>query len=498
MAKFKSYSTEQGELIPMYLSEWVPEDHLARLISDIVDQLDLSGITEGYSNRGEEAYHPAMLLKLWFYGYATGVFTSRKIRTALDENIPFRWLCGGDRPDFRTISDFRKNNIDRFADLFKQIVQIAMDLGYISLGHVSIDGSKLKANASKHKAMSRERIKQEIVRLEAEIREALEQAKQADEQDESQLSLFPESVNVEVRDRQARLVKIQAALKALEERKPEAESKTPEKDQINFTDDESRIMDTKTQGVIQGYHPQIAVDDQHHFIVGCTMSNNASDQKQFQGVLDSIQENTGKMPEKASADNGYFSAENIRSAADTQVDAYIAPSREGKAKGNAYDKSNFTYVPESDTYICPAGHTLTLKQTIHAANPEKETTWLYDTEACLTCPFQKECVKSKTGKRTVQRTESDPIREAMRTKVQSDEGKAIYRQRKAIVEPAWGEMKEVQGFRQFHLRGEDKVEGEFVLLSLSYNLRKLHSVKYPKAATLYKREKSVQKRKYAA
>jgi len=255
MAKFRPYSTEQGELVPTYLSEWVPEDHLARLISDIVDQLELSALTEGYSNRGEEAYHPAMLLKLWFYGYATGIFTSRKIRIALDESIPFRWLRGGERPDFRTISDFRKDNIARFADLFKQIVQIAMDLGYISLGHISIDGSKLKANASKHKAMSRERMKQEIVRLEGEIREALEQAKQAEEQDESQGSLFPETVNPEVLDRQARLAKIQAALQALEERKPEAESKTPEKDQINFTDEESRIMDTKTQGVIQGYNP---------------------------------------------------------------------------------------------------------------------------------------------------------------------------------------------------------------------------------------------------
>lgn len=309
MAKFKPYSTEQGELVPAYLSEWIPEDHLARLVSDIVDQLDLSSITSRYSNRGEEAYHPAMLLKLWFYGYATGVFTSRKIRTAIDENIPFRWLCGGHKPDFRTISDFRKDHIKLLPGLFKQVVQIVMNLGYISLGHVSIDGSKLKAHASKHKAMSRERMKQEIQRLENEIRQALQQAQQADEQEEGQLSLFPESVDTEVQDRQVRLTKIKEALKQLEERKPEAESKTPEKDQMNFTDPESRIMDTKTQGVIQGYNPQIGVDANHHMIVGIQMSNSTSDQKQFEGVLDSIQENTGHMPEKASADAGYFSAD---------------------------------------------------------------------------------------------------------------------------------------------------------------------------------------------
>jgi len=228
------------------------------------------------------------------------------------------------------------------------------------------------------------------------------------------------------------------------------------------------------------------------------MSNTPSDQQQFQEVLSAVQENTGKTPEKVSADAGYFSADNIQAASDAQVDAYIAPTREGKAKGNAFDKSNFTYEPERDTYTCPAGHRMALKQTVNANNPDKETTWLYETEACLTCPFQQKCVKSKTGKRTVQRSESDPIREAMRTKVQSDEGKAIYRRRKAIVEPVWGEMKEVQGFRQFHLRGEEKVECEFALLSLSYNLRKLHSVKHPKPSTVYKRVKSAQKRQNAA
>ena len=498
MAKFKPYSTEQGELIPTYLSEWIPDDHLVRLVSDIVDQLDLSGITKQYSNRGEEAYHPALLLKLLFYGYATGVFTSRKIRAAMDENIPFRWLCGGQKPDFRTISDFRLNHIQLLPGLFTQVLRIALTLGYISLGHVSIDGSKLKANASKHKAMSRERMKQEITRLEAEIKEVLQKAQQDDQQEEGQLSLFPESVNAEVHDREVRLNKIRTALQQLEERKPEAESKTPEKDQINFTDPGSRIMDTKTQGVIQAYNPQIAVDAANHFIVGLKMSNSSSDQQQFQSVLQSIEVHTDNMPSKVSADAGYFSAENIKAAESSHVDAYIAAVKESKQDGNAYDKSNFTYVPGTDRYLCPIGKPMPLKQTVHANNPDKATQWIYECQACHECPFQQDCAKGRSGKRTITRTEADPIREAMRTKVQSDEGKASYRQRKAIVEPAWGEIKECQGFRQFHLRGEDNVEGEFVLLALSYNLRKLHSAKYPKPATLYKREKSAKKQKSAA
>lgn len=496
MAKFKAYTLEQGELIPRYLSEWVPEDHLARLISDIVEQLDLTAITNRYSNRGEEAYHPAMLLKLWFYGYATGVFTSRKIRQAIDENIPFRWLCGGNRPDFRTIGDFRKDNIEIIPDLFKQVVQIAMDLGYVSLGHVSIDGSKLKADASKHKAMSRDRMKEEIKRLEKEIKEALE--KTETEEQEEQLSFFGEPVNRVVLDRQARIEKIKESLRQLEERKPESESKAAGKDQINFTDPESRVMDTKTQGVIQGYNPQIAVDAKNHIIVGTEMSNSFSDQKQFEKVLNSIEESTGKMPEKVSADAGYFSADNIKAAEEAQTDAYIAGSKEGKQTGNPYDKTNFTYDPQSDTYICPAGKIMKLKCTQYANDPKQDTRWVYENSDCQGCPYQKDCVKSKSGKRKITRTESDPIREAMRTKVQSEQGKAIYKQRKAIVEPVWGVIKEVQGFRQFNLRGEDKVNGEFILLALSYNLRKFHSVKYPKQSTLYKRKRSAQNQKIAA
>lgn len=496
MAKFKSYTPDQGQLIPMYLSEWIPEKHLVYLVNDIVDQLDISKITSCYSERGEEAYHPALMLKILFYGYAIGIFTSRKLREALDYNIPFRWLSGGLKPDHRTISDFRKDYLAILPGLFKQIIQIARDLGYVSLGHVSIDGSKIKANASKHKAMSRERMKQEIDRIEKEIAEMLEKAQDEDQKDEEASVMFPVSADEMITDRKTRLQKIKNALQQLETRQPEEESKTPEKDQINFTDAESRIMDTKTQGVIQGYNPQIAVDADHGIIVGLKMSNSSNDQKQFEGVLNSIKANAERQPEKVSADAGYFSADNIRTAESNLVDAYIAATKESKQPNNPYDKTNFKYQPELDIYICPAGKTLSFKQE-YADNTNGVIKRVYECLQCQECAFKNECVKSKTGKRTISRTDADPIREAMRTKVQSDAGKAIYRMRKAIVEPVWGQLKQCQGFRQFNLRGEDKVEGEFILLALSYNLRKIHSAKYPKKATQYKREKSAQKRKNA-
>lgn len=497
MAKFKASIPEQGQMIPMYLSEWIPENHLVYTVSDIVDQMDLSAITSGYSDRGEEAYHPGFLLKVLFYGYAIGILSSRKLREALEDHVPLRWLSGGLRPDYRTISDFRKDNLIALASLFSQIIEIARGLGYASLGHISIDGSKVKANASKHKAMSRERMKEEIARLEKEILETLQKTQIEDEKETASV-LFPETTQEVVLNRISRLEKIKAAFKQLEERKPEKTSKTPKTDQINFTDPDSRIMDTKNQGVIQGYNPQIAVDKDHGIIVGIQMSHSPNDQKQFAGVLTSILETTGQMPEIVTADAGYFSAENIQTAQDCDVDAYIAASRESKQPKNSYDKTNFTYEPQTDTYHCPAGKTLPLKQVQYANDSKQPTKWTYECQECSACPCQKDCVKSKSGKRTVSRTEADPIREAMRTKVQSEEGKAIYRLRKSIVEPVWGQIKACQGFRQFHLRGDEKAAGEFTLVSIAYNLRKIHSAKYPKPSTLYKREKSAQKRKLGA
>ena len=495
MAKFKPYLFGQPELIPVVLEDWISEDHLVRTVSDVVDQLNLSELMCRYSERGEEAYHPRMLVKILFYGVTTGVFSSRQLENRVHYDICFRWLCGvGDKPNFRTISDFRKNNMDLLPGVFRSIVEVAIKLGYVTLGHVSVDGSKFKANASKHKAMSRERMKQELERIESEFGEALQEAQVADGQ-EGDATLDPEDELVYVANRRE---KIRAALAELEARKPDDGSADSRKDQINFTDSDSRIMDTKNQGVIQGFNPQIAVDSDNGFIVGVVMSNSSNDQKQLDAVLDSVQANTDRNPDKMTADAGYFSAANIGSCQTREIDAYIAATREGKQTGNSFDKRDFTYQSENDVYVCPAGRVLTLKQTQNAQNPEKPTKWVYECQACPECPFQKECAKAKSGLRTITRSENDPVREVMRTKVQSEQGKEIYRKRKEIVEPVWGQVKQVLGFRQFLLRGTEKVAGEFLLVTIGYNIRKLHAMCYPKPDTLYRREKSAQKQKKAS
>ena len=495
LAKFKPYLFEQGELAPPFLSDWIPEDHLVRTISEVVDELDMTNFLQRYSERGEEAYHPRLLVKVLFYGYATGVLSSRELQHKTHFDICFRWLCGaGEKPNFRTISDFRKTHLDLLPGLFGKLIQVIRDLGYASLGHVSVDGSKIKANASKHKAMSRERMEQELQQIELKIGTTLQQVQVADEQESSNPPL-PHEEQVRILNRRE---KIKSALKELEARKPVDSKGASGKDQINFTDSDSRIMDTKNQGVIQAYNPQIAVDEDHGFIVGITMSNSSSDQKQLDAVITSVENNSGQVPEKITADAGYFSASNIKTCESRQIDAYIAATREGKQAGNSFDKHNFRYQLEDDVYVCPAGKVLHLKHTQHAHDDAKPTKWVYECQECAQCPFQKECAKGKSGKRTVTRSEEDPIREAMRTKVQSDEGHEIYRLRKSIVEPAWGEIKQVQGFREFSLRGLKKVEGEFTLVAIAYNLRKLHAMRYPKPDTLYRREKSARKQNKAA
>ncbi len=493
MAEFKPYAQEQGMLFPPHLGDLIPENHLVRVVNEIVEQLDLREITQKYPYRGAEGYHPRMLVKILFYGYATGIFSSRKIAAYLGTDITFMWLAAMQRPDFRTISDFRKNHRPIIEDLFIQIVKIGMHMGLVNLGHVSLDGSKINADASKHKAMSRVRLKQEIPKLQKEIEALLDKAEQAD-QEEDKDNQDPHDGNIlpeELSCKQKRLAKLQQALEELNERQPEQDAKNQEeadKQQINFTDSESRIMVTRHHGVQQAYNPQIAVDKENGLIVGAVLTNSPVDKEQLIPTLKHLEEVTGKLPEQLTADAGYFSADNIRFCNDQNIDAYIASTKEGKQDGNSFDKTNFNYDPEKDIYTCPEGKELQLKT--KTTTKKGKTHWVYQGIDCPSCPFQSQCVKAKSGIRQVTRTEDDPIREAMRTKVQSAAGQEVYQKRKGIVEPVWGQIKAIQGFRQFSFRGIDANKAEMFLVAIGHNLRKIFFSTLPKKKGKTPRDKS--------
>lgn len=427
MAKsYRPYFPEQDFLLPPSLREWLPENHLAYFISDMVDQLDLSAIESHYEReeRGYPPYHPRMMTKVLLYGYCAGVFSSRKLEKKLVEDVAFRVLAAGNEPDFRTISEFRRIHLKALEGLFAQVLRLALKLGAMKLGRVAIDGSKMKANASKHKAMSYRRMEEEEKRLKAEVRRLLAEAEQTDKEEDKRYgrSKRGDELPAELERREQRLQRIAEAKRELEERaRAEAEEKEEAKEakphakaQHNFTDPESRIM-KGADGFVQAYNAQIAVEPVLQLIVGQAVTQQANDKKQLLPMIERVKQQSGQKASQVLVDSGYCSEENLRAAAKRKVNIYAAT---GKQKHHP--------APQP----CPRGRIPT----------------------------------------------SATLVERMRRKLLTQSGRAIYALRKTIVEPVFGQIKQAQGFRHFLLRGYQKVQGEWALVCTTHNLLKLYRV----------------------
>jgi transposase len=434
MAKgYRSYLPDQDLLLPPSLREWLAEDHLVYFVSEMVDQLDLSAIhaVYGEEKRGQPPYDPRLMTKLLVYGYCTGVFSSRRMQKRLQEDIPFKVLAAGNEPDFRTISDFRKIHIGTLQNLFEQVLEIALESGTVKLGRVSLDGTKVKANASKHKAMSYGRMKEKQQQLKEEVKQLLAQAEAADEEEDRRHGdRRGEELPDELRRRETRLAKIKMAKKVVEQRAREKaaeegkgageakKAQPADKDQYNFTDPESRIM-KGADGFVQGYNAQAAVEAERGLIVGQLVTEAANDKEQLKPMVEAIQQQSGQLPEAILADSGYCSDGNLEylessEQPERKIDAYIAT---GKQK---HDERR---------------------------------------QPCKRGPLPK-------GATRVDR---------MKRKLQTKMGKAIYAARKCVVEPVFGQIKQARGFRQFLLRGKAKVEGEWALVCLTHNILRLYA-----------------------
>jgi len=430
---YRPYIPEQDFLLPPSLWEWLPEGHLAYFVSDMVDQLDLSAIHAVYEeeSRGQPPYDPRMMTKLLIYGYCTGVFSSRRIQKRIQEDIAFKVLAAGNEPDFRTISDFRKIHLSALQGLFEQVLEIAKETGTGKLGRVSLDGTKVKANASKHKAMSYGRMKEKQRQLRHEIEEMLAKADAADaEEDRRYGHRRGDELPEDLQRRQTRLAKIKQAKKAVEQRarrKAAAAGKSAEearkakpadKDQYNFTDPESRIM-KGADGFVQGYNAQAAVEPARGLIVGQRVTEAANDKEQLQPLVEAIERQWGERPEAVLADSGYCSEANLE---------YLESSEQPERKIE--------------------GYIATGKQK-HGEHRQP----------CQRGPLPK-------GATRVDR---------MRRKLQTKAGKAVYAARKWVVEPVFGQIKQARGFRQFVLRGKRKVEGEWAMVCTTHNILKLYA-----------------------
>jgi transposase len=430
---YRPYLPDQDLLLPPSLRDWLPEDHLVYFVSDVVDQLDLSAIHAWYGEekRGQPPYDPVLMTKLLVYGYCTGVFSSRRLQKRLQEDIPFKVLAAGNEPDFRTISDFRKIHLVALEGLFEQVLELALESGTVKLGRVSLDGTKVKANASKHKAMSYGKAKEKQQHLRQEVKELLAQAAAADEEEDRRHgNRRGDELPEELRRRETRLAKIKQAKKVIEQRareKAAAEGKSAaavkqakpgEKDQYNFTDPESRIMKSG-DGFVQGYNAQAAVEPGLGLIVGQLVTQAANDKEQLQPMVEAIEQQSGQRPEAILADSGYCSEANL---------AYLESAEQPERQIAAYVSTG--------------------KQK-HGENRR----------SCKRGPLP-------AGATHVER---------MKRKLQTKAGKAVYAARKCVVEPVFGQIKQARGFRQFVLRGIQKVKGEWALVCLTHNILRLHA-----------------------
>jgi transposase len=436
-------------LFPPSIQDYLPEDHLARFVAEIVDQLDMSGLLGVYAGKGKKPYHPAMLVALLFYGYATGTFSSRKLEKATYDSIAYRFLCANTHPDHDTIASFRSRFLKELEEFFVEILLIGQAMGLVNLGTVSLDGTKIKANASKHKALSWEYANKLEAQLKGEVEELLRLAEEADN------SSLPEQMDIpeELKRREERLTKIAEAKaeiqaraqarfeqeqaeyeeklarrKAKQERTgkkpggrpPKAPSAEPRaNDQVSLTDEDSRIMPSN-EGFKQSYNAQAGVDTGTHLIVEQHISQQPNDKQEVAPTLDRLQQLPDELGQVHAllADTGYFSQANVNKCEAGGITPYIAEGRQD--------------------------HNEPLYERFAADPPAPEKTSGVD---------------------------------AMAHRLKTHDGKAIYAQRKSTVETVFGIIKQVQGFRQFLLRGLDAVSGEWSLVCIGWNLKRLYALK---------------------
>ena len=479
----------QGMLFPGNLFDLLPKDHSCFVYEDIFQQIDAASLMKNYSLNGQHAFDPRLLTSILIYAYTQGIFSSRQIRQKCQEDLGFKYIAHMQMPDFRVISDFRKDHHEFFKACFKQSVLLAVEAGLASLGHVSLDGSKFKADTSKHKAMSYKRLKEQEKQLTDEIESLIRRAEQCDAEEDKE---YKERTGYEIPDdlkfKETRLKKIKAAKEALEKREKELYPDKPidEKKQISFADHDARIMG-KNGRFDYDYNAQISVDEDNQIIVGQHVSQNATDQKEVSPAIDEIQKNTGQLPEKMSTDNGFFSGDNLENLNAAGIDAYVACGKE-QPDARSIDecerkikKSDFTYDEENDCFICPQGQSLPLK----TSGKDGIKVYQASMDVCSRCSYQDRCCHSIKGEaRTIRTDAKEPFRKAMLEKMRQPSSRETYRKRKHIVEPVFGQIKGNRRFRGFHVRGSPKVGGEFSLVCMAHNFSKIVNAVFRGAACL--------------
>jgi transposase len=479
MSKFKAFHEFQKPLVGVsaeamldYIDTVIPADHLCRIVKEVVFSLDTEAIEAKYSFKGQKTYHPKLMLSLLFYGYATGVRSSRKLEEKCISDQIYIYLMQCYNPDHRTISDFRKNNTKEIGEYFINIIRIFNELGCSQVGKIYIDGTKLKGSASAKRSKDKKRYEKWLAEITEEIDNIIKEAEAIDKQEDESLKTSEEQEELKrkLTNRNYLRRKIEEALKTMKEE---------DRKKINLTDKDANHMKAGgSKDVRPSYNCQAAVTEEG-IILAAEAVTEANDRNQLEPMIEQTEENTKEAVEEVAADSGYGSYSSYEYLEEKEIDGYVPDDHFRQYKNGEYEKeenryhySNFKYDESTDSYICPEGKQLTYWKT--RKNRTKKRQWhhkVYQGRGCRECTKRSLCTKSKVRELLIDTR--DPLLQKMREKLSSEEGKKKYFKRQYTIEPVFGHLKYNLGYRNFLLRGIEKVKAEFKLMCIGWNLKKM-------------------------
>jgi transposase len=506
---FKQYAPNQNLLLPPNLDELVDKQHLVRVVNEVVDQMDLTGILNGYVGGGTSAYHPRMMIKVLLYAYAVKIYTGRRIARALRQDVTFMWLAGYNRPDFRTINNFRSGVLKTtIEELFKQMLDFLLSYDYIRFENYFCDGSTFEADANRYKMVWKKNAKRYQAATEQKCKELFKQIDQLNEAEQIQYGkndldeagTSGQTVTKEqIAAQSSRLDKVIATTTSKRlKRKASSLKKKLSTHQVSInkyeqqqlisenrsgysvTDEDATAMKMKNGEVLPGYNVLIGSEDQ--FITGYSVHQKNNDGACFKDHVQQFEQHGGHEPAAIIADSIFGTQENYEIMEDKEIAAYVKfpfyhRERSRKYVENPFRKENFAYDQASDSYICPNNKILHFRyvKTDRSKNGYISFSRLYECENCKNCPLAKACKGTSTSNRTISFNQClEHYKQQARNNLRSEEGDVLKRKRSIEVESCFGDIKKNQGFRRFHLRGKQKVKTEFGLIALAHNLRKIH------------------------
>jgi transposase len=463
----REYSPAQGELFWSSPQDVLPSDHVCFIVDEIVEGLDLSCLPDRSKTPGSPAYDPRLLVKVLFYGYATGTFSSRQVMRACREQLPYMYLTRQQYPDHRTISDFRKDNGEFIREAFSQIVKIAAEMGMVKLGTVALDSTRIRANASREATVKTDTIDEEIAA-------ALQEAIQLDEQEDTCYGRDrtgdeqAEGLRT-AQERRARLEKVRRRLKRLSGAKKAVER--TRRNCVNMTDTEA-TFEEKGRALLPVYSAH-ATSTEDGVIVDAFVHDSPADYEGLPKTVEQIKDRFDTTPHRLLADSGYYSKKNLGYLKQEGIEGYLPSSEQARdAKGmyepRKYSKDKFTYDEERDVYVCPMGKELSCRKT-NTTHGHR----LYRRESCRDCSALNECVRARKPYRLISRSKEEPLMTEMKQRMESASGKALYGKRKTMIEPPMGHIKKNLRFRQFSLRGRRGAAIEWLMLCIGINIKKI-------------------------